>query len=167
MGGRESKQIDLPFASKIWAKSFQSSNNFQMKIIFIRKLMFSWLLGISLNPSQTTNFPICIQFLFIETDTSQCEATFWSNLTKTKKSPENELKSIICPSEFWHTKIPLFQKNYIGRSLIVPKQILVWIPPWAWDFNWKQFLCVKKNDSSFVPIGLLTKIIIFQSDRII
>ena len=63
---------------------------------------------------------------------------------KTKKSLENELRTIVCPEEFWHRKIPSFQKNYIGRSLIVPKQILIWIPHLVQDYNWKKKICEKK-----------------------
>ena len=47
-----------------------------MKIILMIKLISFWLFSISLNTSQTTNFLISIQFLCIETDTSQFEATF-------------------------------------------------------------------------------------------
>ena len=63
---------------------------------------------------------------------------------KTKKSLENELQTIVCPEEFWHRKIPSFQKNYKGRSLIVPKQILIWIPHLVQDCNGKKNY-VKKN----------------------
>ena len=41
------------------------------------------------------------------------------------------------------------------RSLIVPKQFLIWIPSWTLNPNWKKNLC-KKTESSDVPIGLFT-----------
>ena len=68
--------------------------NFQRRIILIRKTISSWLPGISLNKSETTHQLIIIPFLCVETNTSQYEATFWSDPTKTKKSLEIEL---VCP----------------------------------------------------------------------
>ena len=71
-------------------------------------------------------------------------AIFNHLLIKTKKSLENELQTIVCPEEFWHRKFPSFQKNYSGRSLIVPKQIVIWIPHFVQDCNGKKNMR-KKN----------------------
>ena len=82
-----------------------------------------------------------------------------STFDKDGKIARKRTSNHCLPREFWHRKIPWFQKNYIGRSLIVPKQVLIWIPHLVQDSNGKKIMW-KKNESSSVPIWHLQKKII-------
>ena len=67
-----------------------------------------------------------------------------STFDKDGKIARKQTSNHCLPREFWHRKIPWFQKNYIGRSLIVPKQVLIWIPHLVQDSNGKKIMWKKK-----------------------
>ena len=75
----------------------------------------------------------------------------WKKLIFVKSLMGTKLGSFFFKDIFFSVR-----SNHIMRSFIVPKNFLIWPAKYAQDCNWYFFLCVKKIESSGVPIWLLT-----------
>ena len=83
--------------------------NFQMKIILMRKLISSWLLGICLKHSQTTNLLICIQFGAYKLILASVKQHFDPISQRRKIRLKMNLKPLYAHKSFDSQKFPCFQ----------------------------------------------------------
>ena len=108
---RNLKEIDLTFNSKIYEIIFNRQINFQIKLILIRKLISSWLLGICLKHSQTTNLLICIQFGAYKLILASVKQHFDPISQRRKIRLKMNLKPLYAHKRFDSEKFPCFQRN--------------------------------------------------------
>ena len=90
-----------------------------------------------------------------------CNRDFSANLNtfiiSRKKRQKMNFKPFYTHKGFDSKKFPYFKKYLIGRSSIVLKHFLIFMPPYARTREWNIFGWRKKLQSSGVPIRLLTK----------